>query len=165
MRGCPSSAPQGGCSDPGSEAGRSPPPFPLPPPALHCQGCSAQKLMRGDSASSPIPWPGDYPSSEACQSRGGRWPSSWAAETGWGVWGTGPHAGSHRHTHTGLGWVVTEVLSPNLICSLGATLNATQVLGHLILTTTFSKGINITPDFTNEETEAHRLARRGRTRI
>lgn len=84
---------------------------------------------------------------------------------GWGVWGTGPHTGSLRHTHTGLGRAVTEVISPNLIGSLGATPNVTQVLGHLILTTSFSKGINITPDFTNEETEAHRLARRGRTRI
>lgn len=61
--------------------------------------------------------------------------------------------------------MVTEVLSPNLTCSLGATLNTTQVLGHLILTTTFSKGINITPNFTTGETEAHRFARHGRTRI
>lgn len=68
-------------------------------------------------------------------------------------------------THTGLGWAVTEVISPNLICSLRAALNITQVLAHLILTATFPKEINITPDFTNEETEAHRLARRSRTRI
>ena len=82
-----------------------------------------------------------------------------------GVRGAGPHTGSHRHTHTGLGRAVTEVISPNLICSLGAALNITQVLAHLILTATFSKRVNITPDFTNEETEAHRLARCSRTRI
>ena len=58
-----------------------------------------------------------------------------------------------------------RVISPNLICSLGAALNITQVLALLILTATFSKGVNITPDFTNEETEAHRLARCSRTRI
>lgn len=116
----PSSAPQGGCPDPGLEASRHPHFLPLPPPARHCQGCSAQKRVGVGSASRPIPRPGDCLSSEACQSRRDGLPARWA-ERGWGVsdWTT------HwvlRHTHTGLGQAVTEVISPNLIGSLGATL-------------------------------------------
>lgn len=68
------SSPQAGCSDPSSEAGPLPSTlaFLLLPWPCTVRAAAAQKLIRCDGASSPIPRPGDYPGSEACQSRRGR---------------------------------------------------------------------------------------------
>ena len=78
------------------------PPHFLPSPCT-VRAAAAQKLIRGDSASSPIPRPGDYPGGEACQRReGGGFPAE-RRKGGRGARGTGPLTGSHRCTHRNRG--------------------------------------------------------------